>query len=90
MYAIEVLTRDGTRRGYLKDCDFEYNGPNYPTGLVHLTQDRSKAMAFGGVGSLFAYITTECQSCPTRPDGLPNRPLRALRLGVVNLDNPET
>lgn len=84
-YIIEVIDNDGDSAGYLEKVDFEANAPHYPTGDAKATKDPKQAIIFDSVADAFYFISTRSKQCPTRPDGKPNRPLRALNLNVVDM-----
>jgi len=85
MYVIEAFGDNGQSTGYLSEVDFEANGPNYPTGDVACTADPALALQFASADQALAFILTRSTTCPRRPDGGINRPLRALNLKIIEL-----
>lgn len=82
MYLIEVF-KAGISEGYLSRVDFEANGPNYPTGHAECSMDPKLAIQFASYDQALGFYLTRSQTCPRRPDGKINRPLRALTVQIV-------
>ena len=86
-YVIYVLADDS----WIEQVDFEAHGPGakYPTGRVSCTADPLQAIKFTSQSEARAFIERQSIVCPHRPDGKPNRPLRALTLAIVDLEENE-
>ena len=85
-YALLVWGNDGSRQGYISKVDLEVNGPNYPTGSVVCTEDEQQALRFPSVSTALAFIDTSSKTCPLRPDGKPNRPLRKFNIEFIPVE----
>ena len=83
-YVLKVIGDDGQVIGFLSEMDFEANGPNYPTGSAKVHQNIGLAMMFSSLPEAMIFVATRSKSCPTRPDGKPNRPLAALNFGIIH------
>lgn len=83
MFIIEVI-RNGRSAGYLAEVDFEAHGPAYPTGSARCTADPKQAIAFASYDQAVGFYLTRSTTCPRRPDGKINRPLRALTVQIVD------
>lgn len=86
LYVLQVIGADGEIIGYLSEVDFEANGPRYPTGHAEWIADPDLALQFASQAEAICFLMTRSKSCPLRPDGHPNRPLRAFNIGVVELN----
>jgi hypothetical protein len=87
MFVIEILGDNARSEGFIMEADFELNGPNYPTGSVTCTHDKRCAMTFAGRDQAIAFYLTRSRTCPTRPDGKPNRPLTGLTVLIRQMEN---
>ena len=68
---------------YLQSYDPEFmNGE----GLATWTKDPNKALWFPTITSAMALANAQPRSKPIRPDGQPNRPLRAYTLEVMRIE----
>lgn len=85
-FVISVIAPDGEDRGFICEVDFEKGGPDYPTGFARSTFDLSEAIKFDTAADAVDFMMTQSKTCPMRPDGEPNRPLRALNLHVAKID----
>jgi hypothetical protein len=66
--------------------DPEANAGNYPTGAVCWTRDPRAALKFANAAEAFVFSQRRSTSTPTRPDGLPNRPLTAFSIVIRDLE----
>lgn len=68
---------------YLQGYDPEFmNG----AGLATWTPDLNKALWFPTITAAMALINAQPRSKPIRPDGQPNRPLRAYTVEVMRIE----
>jgi len=66
---------------YLRSCDVNAHGGR---GAVDAVQDPAKARRFTDVVEAMEYWRRQSAVRPLRPDGLPNRPLTAYTIEVVD------
>lgn len=85
-YVLSVIDKDGQDTGFLTKVDFEYGGPGYPTGTAESSPDIHQAILFDTAADAIDFMMTQSKSCPIRPDGEPNRPLRALNLHIMKIE----
>jgi hypothetical protein len=81
---IGIRLTDGT---WVKD--FEPNshasGFPYPSGSLTTTADPTQARSFNSMEAALEFWRQRSTSCPTRPDGKPNRPLTAFTVSIEEL-----
>lgn len=83
-YVMRLLDQEtGTDLGFLHECDFNANGPRYPTGDIRACSDPLLAMQFNSRSEAICYYLTISTSCPKRPDGKFNRPLTFFSVQVL-------
>lgn len=68
---------------FLKAFDFEAGDG---VGMIDTTTDVNEAKHFADVAEAIAFRNTSPECKPTRPDGLPNRPLTATNWEVTSVE----
>lgn len=68
---------------FLESFDFEaYDG----RGFGEFTKDIKKAKRFSSHAEFFSFYKTIPKCCPTRPDGLPNRPMSSCHWEIMFME----
>lgn len=77
--------------GFLKAFDFEYSAAPgvYPTGFAEFTPVVNDAMRFPSVSEAFDFWRQRSKTVPNRPDGKPNRPLTAVSVEIIKVEEEE-
>jgi len=70
---------------YLRSCNVDAHGGR---GSVDAVQDPAQALRFRDVLEAMEYWRRQSTVRPLRPDGLPNRPLTAYTIEVVDAPPP--
>ena len=70
---------------YVETMDFEARDGR---GYLTTTPDIAKALKFTTPNKAYMFWKTRSRTCPTRPDGKPNRPLTMLHASIEPADNP--
>lgn len=76
--------RSGEDLGWLKSFDANTHAPGkpYPSGSVVATYDIDQAMTFASSADAMIFAMQTSTTCPTRPDGRPNKPLTAYTISI--------
>lgn len=84
-----AVQRGGVKyTGFVKSYDPDASPNVYPTGVATFTDEPRSALTFKRPEDALAFMNQVSATVPLRPDGKPNRPIRAFTLEVARIELP--
>lgn len=80
-----AVEQEGKSTGFVESYDpSAYKGRGFAT----FTDDPQRAMKFASPENAYDFMNQVPPELPVRPDGKPNRPIRAFTLEIANIEIP--